>query len=108
MADPLDAQVIRREDQARLARAGVIDKCTLHGRRGSVGIIACRDREQWAAKCREAEQHFRPFSGRETVFDTGAPESLRSEERRVGKECVSTCRSRWSRHHYKNKNNNKE
>src|SRR3546814_3070596 len=22
---------------------------------------------------------------------------LRSEERRVGKECVSTCRSRWSR-----------
>src|SRR3546814_18634257 len=23
-------------------------------------------------------------------------ESLRSEERRVGKECVSTCRSRWS------------
>src|SRR3546814_1369362 len=75
MADPLDAQVIRREDQARLARAGVIDKCTLHGRRGSVGIIACRDREQWAAKCREAAQHFRPFSGRETVFDTCAPES---------------------------------
>src|SRR3546814_15005084 len=23
---------------------------------------------------------------------------LRSEERRVGKECVSTCRSRWSPH----------
>src|SRR3546814_20822512 len=26
----------------------------------------------------------------------------RSDERRVGKECVSTCRSRWSPHHYKN------
>src|SRR3546814_19300823 len=26
-------------------------------------------------------------------FDT------RSEERRVGKECVRTCRSRWSQHH---------
>src|SRR3546814_21036145 len=25
----------------------------------------------------------------------------RSEERRVGKECVSTCRSRWSPYHYK-------
>src|SRR3546814_4530877 len=25
--------------------------------------------------------------------------SGRSEERRVGKECVSTCRSRWSPHH---------
>src|SRR3546814_9291450 len=24
------------------------------------------------------------------------PTNLRSEERRVGKECVSTCRSRWS------------
>src|SRR3546814_6397162 len=27
----------------------------------------------------------------------GAP--ARSEERRVGKECVSTCRSRWSPYH---------
>src|SRR3546814_17997260 len=26
-------------------------------------------------------------------------ERLRSEERRVGKECVSTCRSRWSPSH---------
>src|SRR3546814_15568965 len=25
--------------------------------------------------------------------------SVRSEERRVGKECVSTCRSRWSPYH---------
>src|SRR3546814_2827341 len=24
---------------------------------------------------------------------------FRSEERRVGKECVSTCRSRWSQYH---------
>src|SRR3546814_14303428 len=30
----------------------------------------------------------------------------RSEERRVGKECVSTCRSRWSPYHSK-KNNTK-
>src|SRR3546814_18625860 len=29
--------------------------------------------------------------------DTGA--DIRSEERRVGKECVSTCRSRWSPDH---------
>src|SRR3546814_20504912 len=27
----------------------------------------------------------------------------RSEERRVGKECVSTCRARWSTYHYKKK-----
>src|SRR3546814_15315770 len=29
---------------------------------------------------------------------------IRSEERRVGKECVSTCRSRWSPYHEKKKN----
>src|SRR3546814_13777657 len=27
------------------------------------------------------------------------PGQIRSEERRVGKECVSTCRSRWSPDH---------
>src|SRR3546814_13631089 len=32
-----------------------------------------------------------------------APLCHRSEERRVGKECVSTCRSRWSPHHEKKK-----
>src|SRR3546814_15422969 len=34
----------------------------------------------------------------ENVKD-GYHASLRSEERRVGKECVSTCRSRWSQNH---------
>src|SRR3546814_19525124 len=39
-------------------------------------------------------------------FDDGAPQSAntswqyqRSAERRVGQECVSTCRSRWSPYH---------
>src|SRR3546814_16115762 len=32
----------------------------------------------------------------------------RSEERRVGKECVSTCRSRWSPYHKKNTKRKKE
>src|SRR3546814_14862693 len=31
----------------------------------------------------------------------GAEESYISDERRVGKECVSTCRSRWSPYHSK-------
>src|SRR3546814_16202545 len=30
---------------------------------------------------------------------TGKPGVVSSEERRVGKECVSTCRSRWSPDH---------
>src|SRR3546814_11179557 len=47
------------------------------------------------------------IDGREVLLDvvrigpalTGC--LVRSEERRVGKECVSTCRSRWSPYHYK-------
>src|SRR3546814_14237563 len=35
-------------------------------------------------------------------------QSARSEERSVGKECVSTCRSRWSPYHYKKKNKDEE
>src|SRR3546814_10024442 len=35
---------------------------------------------------------------RGALRDRGARE-YRSEERRVGKECVSTCRSRWSPYH---------
>src|SRR3546814_17361965 len=36
---------------------------------------------------------------------TGAGEQPRSEERRVGNECVSACNSRWAPYHYKKKNN---
>src|SRR3546814_10985863 len=35
-------------------------------------------------------------AGEEPLLTTRTP---RSEERRVGKECVSTCRSRWSPDH---------
>src|SRR3546814_11863077 len=36
-----------------------------------------------------------------TPYNSGTLQ--RSEERRVGKECVSTCRSRWAPDHYKKK-----
>src|SRR3546814_13089586 len=35
--------------------------------------------------------------------EPGRARVARSEERRVGKECVSTCRSRWSPYHSKRK-----
>src|SRR3546814_7145549 len=38
----------------------------------------------------------RPSRSRRVVI---AAKPARSEERRVGKECVSTCRSRWSPYH---------
>src|SRR3546814_11562249 len=41
---------------------------------------------------------------RSSVPSSNPPKSaLRSEERRVGRECVGTCRSRWSPYHYKKK-----
>src|SRR3546814_6657325 len=45
-----------------------------------------------------AEAVFRP---RDAVVGIGEGKGAlgRSEERRVGKECVSTCRSRWSPYH---------
>src|SRR3546814_7692078 len=33
------------------------------------------------------------------IADLRKPMWVRSEERRVGKECVNTCRSRWSPYH---------
>src|SRR3546814_20905403 len=34
------------------------------------------------------------------AFEVALGPKTRSEEPRVGKECVSTCRSRWLSHHY--------
>src|SRR3546814_18951131 len=49
--------------------------------------------KKWAA---ENERIMKQWPSAETGAET-APS--RSEERRVGKECVSTCRSRWSTYH---------
>src|SRR3546814_14712375 len=43
----------------------------------------------------------RAYQGDGTSAVTGLTPTARSEERRVGKECVSTCRSRWSPYHEK-------
>ena len=44
----------------------------------------------------QAEISREKFVGR---YQAIAEEATRSEERRVGKECVSLCRSRWSPYH---------
>ena len=38
-------------------------------------------------------------AARGIMYDRNGQILVRSEERRVGKECVSTCRSRWSPYH---------
>src|SRR3546814_18572015 len=65
------------------------------------------DHEQQASEKRDLEQRalqqvpgvavgqHRSRGGARDMLDR----ALRSEERRVGKECGSTCRSRWTRYH---------
>src|SRR3546814_12717514 len=51
-------------------------------------------------------RHSAPRSARRTGElppNASTNQRWRSEERRVGKECVSTCRSRWSPYHSKKK-----
>src|SRR3546814_14275643 len=54
------------------------------------------ERRQQQEALRRSEERFR-------LLVEGVRE--RSEERRVGKECVSTCRSRWAPDHSKQKTN---
>src|SRR3546814_9789370 len=54
-------------------------------------LIAYRRRYDHLVEC-VAELPFKSEFGGDWV-------AKRSEERRVGKECVSTCRSRWSPYH---------
>src|SRR3546814_11887450 len=62
-----------------LASAGEIDRARV----GMGGLSVGSEVTLWTA----------------THSDLLAAASIRSEERRVGKECVSTCRSRWSQYH---------
>src|SRR3546814_17525681 len=49
---------------------------------------------------RDQEQHDSAGDTETVEADAERVEDIvRSEERRVGKECVSTCRSRWSPYH---------
>src|SRR3546814_12364598 len=47
----------------------------------------------------EADIRGKPPDERLAVRQARAAPIVRSEERRVGKECVSKCRSRWSPYH---------
>src|SRR3546814_12326118 len=60
-------------------------------------FIACRAHQPEDEKARafEASGHYM-LGEVDKSYDLA---QSRSEERRVGKECVSTCRSRWSPYH---------
>src|SRR3546814_15940123 len=77
----------------------------VHGR---ADIMLTVDQGSVAIEQRKAIGHYRPRERRSPRFSLRtclacAFANFRSEERRVGKECVSTCRSRWSPYTYKKK-----
>src|SRR3546814_14726111 len=47
----------------------------------------------------QIERGMRELGAEGTRFEFECYDVSRSEERRVGKECVTTCRSRWSPYH---------
>src|SRR3546814_4125805 len=59
----------------------------------NVGWLKLPEMARLRADAKEISREISPAAGE-------MPSNLaRSEERRVGKECVSTCRSRWSPYH---------
>src|SRR3546814_11499637 len=77
--------------QARHRHCGVCGTALEYRRAGWLG---------WCPRC-ELEHYPRTDPAVIVAITDG-----RSEERRVGKECVSTSRSRWSPYHSKKKQNN--
>src|SRR3546814_14620342 len=64
--------------------------------------------KQWKVSPIDAEaiKNWAAYSRARNEMFVRTHNPVRSEERRVGKECVSTCRSRWSPYHEKKKHIN--
>src|SRR3546814_17167732 len=68
--------------------------------RGKVVLDTCGGLGYLADWClREGAQRVISFEKNPDVIWLRTLKPWRSEERRVGKECVRTCRSRWSTYH---------
>src|SRR3546814_8930968 len=111
------------ELDAGLGRAGVVtvlrravDSSSVCYVRSCVVFLSGRGRHtRWALvsgvqSCALAICHLRMLGEEPLTQSCAMVNSLTGEyeigRRRVGKECVSTCRSRWSPYHYKKKASN--
>src|SRR3546814_107902 len=102
------------------AKVGVIVKgnCVQH----EVDVVAQKDNDHYMIECKyhsdqgrfcnvkiplyihsrflDVEKQWLQLKGHEAKFHKGGLyTNTRSEERRVGNECVSTCKSRWAPYH---------
>src|SRR3546814_11530022 len=73
------------------------DRLAVQGDELYAGVLDAQLQDARVAGVAEAQAHVgvMPDDHLQQVL----PVQRRSEERRVGKECVSTCRSRWSPYH---------
>src|SRR3546814_1813697 len=79
---------------------GVPFETTLHVRDHCLCLAARRAARALSRRFDEALRPAGLTNGQfSLLMSLNRPEPPRSEERRVGKECVSTCRSRWSPYH---------
>src|SRR3546814_12575893 len=91
LARPCADRGARRHHRTqRLHQCDEQDEARRRAGRSVLGLVDVADRGQ-------TRRHQDPSA------DPARTGGSRSEERRVGKECVSTCRSRWSPYHYKKK-----
>src|SRR3546814_13905448 len=83
------------------AAARLLPAAAVAGDREAVGLVAYLLDQLQAGGCSTWMQlpGRLPVDARQQQGFVAGPARLRSEERRVGKECVSTCRSRWSPYH---------
>src|SRR3546814_15572737 len=94
------------EDTAGRIRVRLTDRerdCLLWTARGKtaweVGQILTISEETVLFHLKNATRTIGVFSKHHAVVKAIVQGYLRSEERRVGHECVSTCRSRWTPYH---------
>src|SRR3546814_10491280 len=79
------------------------DVCSSDLERDDVGVMALHRVTAISPRPRSRSSSMVPPPGPSAPLSV-IRRSRRSEERRVGNECVSTCRSRWSQYHSKNNN----
>src|SRR3546814_15819529 len=94
--EPSTKNWMRRQDMLSIAENAILGGMTSDGEFCSIqaDMHLCGDCTAVADAIRHDEEEYQPTADEIT---------RRSAERRGGTACVSTCRSRWSRSHYKKK-----
>src|SRR3546814_19637956 len=103
--EPLFPYTALFRSAGRIAAIAIAGSLPAAAARISGRIIGARRRRS-GCRCGRRRGIARPRAPLDRALIISAIEAAvgRSEERRVGKECVSTCRSRWSPYHYNKKN----